>query len=162
MSSSDAKRWLCCAAVFLIGAPGAWANSTTNFSALALAGVVAPHDPLLGALNRHRVARLFDGRSVHAPAGLVIHVTADQATCRASDVDITFRSCELTFGARKRSLSGRAAAEIFATMIEAGVPSNGAAGSIYESVTALDCALDPYVIAQKAGGGATCAFTPGP
>ena len=42
------------------------------------------------------------------------------------------------------------------------MPSDGAAGSVFESVTALSCTVDPSVVKQKAGGGADCTFTPGP
>jgi hypothetical protein len=45
--------------------------------------------------------------------------------CRVSNVDITSRSCELSFGARKRTLTGREANEVGATAAAAGVPSEG-------------------------------------
>jgi len=43
----------------------------------------------------------------------------------------------------------------------AGVSADGAAGSVYEALYALACTLEPGVIKQNGGGGATCAFTPG-
>jgi hypothetical protein len=72
--------------------------------------------------------------------------------CRVSNVDITSRSCELSFGARKRMLTGREANEIGATAAAAGIPSEGAAGSSIESISKLRCTIDPNEIMQKAGG----------
>jgi len=43
----------------------------------------------------------------------------------------------------------------------AGVPSDGAAGSVFESLSKLNCTIDPAEIKQKAGGGANCAFETG-
>jgi hypothetical protein len=40
----------------------------------------------------------------------------------------------------------------------AGVPSDGAAGSIFESVSKLSCTLDPARINEKAGAGADCSY----
>ena len=81
--------------------------------------------------------------------------------CRVSNVDITSRSCELTFGSRKRTLTGREANEVGATAAAAGVPSEGAAGSSIESISKLRCTIDPNEIMQKAGGGANCIFETG-
>ena len=43
----------------------------------------------------------------------------------------------------------------------ADVSTDDAAGSIYEALHGLACTLEPSVIKQNGGGGATCAFTPG-
>jgi hypothetical protein len=43
----------------------------------------------------------------------------------------------------------------------AGVPSDGAAGSVFESLSNLSCTLDPKAIKQKDGSGANCSFDPG-
>jgi hypothetical protein len=131
--------------------------------ALALAAVVAHHSPLLSGHDKRVIAKLFDGDThVGFPANKKISVKADSIVCKVSDVDITARSCELTFASHKRSLKGREANEIFATLAAAGVASDGAAGSIFESVSKLVCTLDPNEIEQKAGGGAQCAFETGP
>ena len=90
-----------------------------------------------------------------------ITVTADKIVCRTSNVDITARSCELTFKGNTRTLKGREANEIFATEVMAGVPSDGAAGSIFESLSKLSCTLDPKALKDKAGAGADCSFEPG-
>ena len=84
-----------------------------------------------------------------------ISVTADKIVCRVSNVDITARSCELTFKGAKQTITGRRASEIFATEAMAGVPPDGAAGSVFESLSKLNCTLDPAEIRKKAGGGAT-------
>ena len=137
--------------------------TASGSAALALAGVVAPHSPQLGSHDKHVVARLFGGDAdVPYPANKKITVKAAAVMCRASNVDITARSCILTFGSHKRTLRGREANEIYATEAVAGVPSDGAAGSIYESLSNLVCTLDPGEIRQKAGGGADCMFDAGP
>jgi hypothetical protein len=43
----------------------------------------------------------------------------------------------------------------------AGIPADGAAGSVFESLSKLTCTLDPAEIKQKAGGGADCSFETG-
>jgi hypothetical protein len=87
-----------------------------------------------------------------------ISVTADAIVCRTSNVDISARSCNLTFKNAKRALKGREANEIYATAATAGVPSEGAAGSNIQSFSKLNCTIDPHEIMEKAGGGATCSL----
>jgi hypothetical protein len=137
-------------------APG----STGGPSALALAAVVASYSSVLGSYDKRTMARLFGGHSVNGfPPNRKISVTADSIMCRVSDVDLTARSCELVFkGGKKRSLAGREANELYATMAVAGVMTEGAAGSIFESITKLDCTIDPNMINQKDGGGADCTW----
>jgi hypothetical protein len=129
-------------------------------AALALAGVVALYSPLLTADEREAVSAFFVGQSGVRYAKK-ISVTADKIVCRVSNVDITARSCELTFKGAKQTITGRRASEIFATEAMAGVPSDGAAGSVFESLSKLNCTLDPAEIRQKAGGGASCSFETG-
>jgi hypothetical protein len=141
----------------------AQAASATGPSALALAAVIAEHSTVLRLSDRRAVRRLFDGHSnIGFPRNRKISVKANSVSCRASDVDITARSCELVFAHGKRRLTGRQANEVFATLAAAGVASEGAAGSINEAVKNLDCTLDPKEIKQKAGGGAECMFDAGP
>jgi hypothetical protein len=139
------------------------ATTTTGHSALALAALVASYSPVLNAHEKHVMARLLEGRqNVSFPAGKTISVSADSIICKAGDVDITARSCALTFGAKTINIAGRRANELYATMIEAEVPSDGAAGTIYESLTALACTIDPNGIKQNSGGGASCAYAAAP
>lgn len=132
-------------------------------SALALAAVVAPRSPVLGAQDRAILARLFGGRTnFRYPADRTILVSADKIDCRASNVDIIDRSCELTFGTKSRTVRGRDANELNATLAMVGVPSDGAAGTIHEGAMQLLCTIDPNAIKQKDGSGATCKFDAGP
>lgn len=145
-----------------VSAASAASGSTSGPAALALAGVVASHSSVLASFDRRAMARLFGGNSaISFPPNRKISVSADSIVCRASNVDITSRTCELAFGAGKRSLKGREANELFATLTAAGVASEGAAGSIIESVTKLNCMVDPNEIRRKEGGGAQCAFETG-
>jgi hypothetical protein len=129
-------------------------------AALALAGVVALYSPLLTADEREAVSAFFVGQSGVRYAKK-ISVTADKIVCKVSNVDITARSCELTFKGAKQTITGRRASEIFATEATAGIPADGAAGSVTESLSKLNCMLDPTEIKQKAGGGASCSFEAG-
>jgi hypothetical protein len=96
-----------------VSAASAASLTASGSAALALAGVVAPHSPQLGSHDKHVVARLFGGDAdVPYPANKKITVKADAVMCRTSNVDITARSCILTFGSRKRTLKGREANEI--------------------------------------------------
>jgi hypothetical protein len=130
--------------------------------ALALASLVSKHSPLLSVYEKRVIALMFSGNlNFSLPANKKISVQADAVVCRASDVDITFHSCNLTFGKRTVPLKGSAAHELFATLVEVGVSSEGAAGSKYESLSLLRCTIDPNEVKQKGGGGADCTFNPG-
>jgi len=105
-----------------LAAPG----KATGPSALALAAVITQHSPLVRPLDRRVIARLFRGSTGFGfVPNTTISVDADAVVCRVSNVDITSRSCELTFGPRKRTLTGREANEIGATAAVDGVPSEG-------------------------------------
>jgi hypothetical protein len=139
-------------------APG----TATGPAALALAAVIAQHSPAVRAFDKRVIARLFRGNtSFGFTPNTKISVDADSVTCRVSNVDITSRRCDLSFGSRKRTLTGREANEVGATAAAAGVPSEGAAGSSIESISKLRCTIDPNEIMQKAGGGAQCNFKTG-
>jgi hypothetical protein len=146
-----------------ISIASAAAGNASGPAAIALAGVVASHSPVMSSADRRVMARLFAGNPVSFPAGRKISVTANSIDCRISSVDIVSRRCDLAFedrsrGDRKVSRSGPAANELFATLAAAGVGPSGAAGSTSERVTKLVCTIDPNEIQQKAGGGADCAF----
>ena len=93
-------------ALLVVGASAAAAGSVTGSAALALAGVVAPHSSSLSAADKRAVAAFFAGK-VGAGCKKKISVTADKIVCRTSNVDITARSCQLTFRKGMVSLSGR-------------------------------------------------------
>ncbi|MCP3416417.1 hypothetical protein NLM16_20185 [Bradyrhizobium brasilense] len=145
----------------LLASSATWAApaTTSGSVALALAGVVAPYSPL-PAKEKKAVAAFLGGDS-NVPITRKITVTADKVVCRASNVDITSRSCELSFGSKTHTVRGSEANAVFATVALAGVPPDGAAGTIYEALSKLSCTLDPKVIKDKAGGGADCSFEPG-
>lgn len=137
-------------------------TTTSGSSALALAALVGLHEPGHTAQERHALRRYRDGHSgASFPANKTFHVKAKGVVCRASNVDIAGHSCALTFAASTVNLSGRASHELYATVLENGVPGDGAAGSIFEALGGLDCTLNPHEIAQNGGGGASCGFTPG-
>ncbi len=139
----------------------AQAGASNGSSALALSTIVGELSPQTSPADKRLLAAYFNGRA-DAPHGKNqrIAVKADAIDCRAGNVDITSRGCELTFGAKKIELSGRKAHELYATLIENGVVAEGAAGSSHASITALDCIVDADEVAEKAGGGARCAFNP--
>lgn len=147
----------------LAGAPAfglassASAATISGSAALALAGVVAAHSPVLSPAEKKTVAAIFDGKGA-GPYTNKIVVAADKIVCRAGNVDITARACELSFGKKTQGLTGREANEIYATEVYAGVPSDGAAGKVFESLSKLKCTLDPKAIAQNDGSGADCSY----
>ena len=134
--------------------------TATGSTALAVAAVVAQYSPLLSAYEKRLIAGLFDG-NVKAGDKRKLSVTAEAVTCRISNVAIAERSCDLAFAKGKRSLKGRAANELYATLASAGVTAEGAAGSMIESVTKLNCTLDLGAISQNDGSGATCSWESG-
>lgn len=135
----------------------ALAASASGSPALALAAVIAPYAPDISPLDKVTTAALFDGESGKV-AAKKIAVTAEKIVCRTSNVDLTSRSCELTFKGGKHSLKGREANELFATMALAGIAAEGAAGSNIAGVSKLNCTLDVATIKQKDGSGASCSF----
>jgi hypothetical protein len=89
------------------------------------------------------VSRLFDSKTLILPRIFKIRVAADSIVCKMSDVDITARSCDLTFKTYKRTVTGRDANELYGTLAVAGVMSGAAAGTITESIMKLECTIDP-------------------
>jgi hypothetical protein len=146
--------------IFVTHASAASAGSASGSAALALAALVAQCSPTLSAAEKKTIASLFAG-DTSGTASKKISVTADKLMCRTSNVDLTSRSCELTYKNGKQSFKGRKANELFATAALAGIPAEGAAGSNIESATKLNCTLDPQQIKQKDGGGASCSFDAG-
>jgi hypothetical protein len=138
-------------------APVASAADISGSTALALAGVIAPLSPLLASAEKKAIAMLFAADS-DIPYKKPIVVTADRIVCRTGNVDITVRSCEVTFGKKVKTVNGSTANEIFATEALAAIPADGAAGSNFESLSKLSCMIDPNAIRQKDGSGATCTF----
>ena len=149
------------AALLLASPQSASAANVDGNGALALAALIAEHSPLLTGAQKSTMVRLFNGTLTPPPPGATIVVKADNVVCRTSNVDITEHSCALTFGPRTVNLKGRRAHELYATVGEVGVPPDGAAGSVFESLSNLNCTIKPSDIAQRAGGGASCTFDAG-
>jgi hypothetical protein len=146
---------LACALPFCL-ASAAKATSFSGSPAMALAAIAAAHSPTLSAAEKKAVAAIFDGKAAFTKGKIIIAV--DKIVCRISNVAIASRSCELTFGKKAQSFTGREANELYATEVFAGIPSDGAAGSIYESLSKLKCTLDPNAIKQNDGSGADCSY----
>jgi hypothetical protein len=105
------------------------------------------------------MAELFQGQfKAPFPNGKLIVTNVESIACAAGDVDIAFHSCQIQFGKKTITLSGRAAHEFFATLVEAGVSSDGSAGKQHENVSNLKCTVDPNAIKHPSGGGADCNF----
>jgi len=152
-------RTILLVATVLSAAAATAAETATGNSALALASLVADHSPLLSLDDRSVMSQLIhpNPNFSYMPSK-TISVQADAVVCRESNVDITERSCELTFGGKKVSIAGRRAHELFATVREVGVEPDGAVGTIFESLSHLQCTIDLDQVKQKSGGGATCTF----
>jgi hypothetical protein len=147
----------------LLAAPLAHAASSGGNAGLALAARVGVHSPALSVLQKKILLRMLDGNlNFSWPAGHKIVVKADAVTCRASNVDISAHSCAFTFGTHKPSIQGEAGEALYATLVWNGVPADGAAGTIFESVKNLVCTIDPNAVKQRDGSGADCTFDPGP
>ncbi len=154
------KRVLIAIALFFVG-QSASAGALIGNGALALAALVGQHAPQLDQEQKSLLLNYLNGDAeAKFPEGGALSVKADSVVCRISNVDITFHSCDLTFGARKVTITGRVAHELYATLVENGIPGDGAAGSNYEAIGALDCAINPGEVASKGGGGAKCDFAP--
>jgi hypothetical protein len=143
--------------VLIAGTTVASAASISGSAALALAAVVASHSPALSPVEKKEIAAIFDSKGEGTYKGKIT-VAADKVVCRSSNVDITARSCELTFGKKTQTFMGREANELYATEAMAGIPSDGAAGTIYEGLANLKCTVDPQAIKQNDGGGAECSY----
>jgi len=130
--------------------------------ALAAAAIVAEKSPLVDAQDKKMIAALFAGElKSPAPAAKKITVEADSIVCKAGNVDITYHSCDLTFGKNRVTLSGRGAHELFVTLVAMGIEPDAAAGTAYAGMSRLKCTIDVPEVQGNSGGGASCAFDSG-
>jgi len=155
------KRALCFAIPLVFAGAPVWAAQSNGNAALALAAQIGAEDPALSAQQKLVLTYFLNSQTnVALPAGVrSITVKADKITCRMGDVDIGLHACTLTFGAKTVTKSGAAGQMLQATMQENGVPSDGAAGTIYYTATRLACTIDATEVESHDGGGATCTFT---
>ena len=159
VGSEDPVRQGFLLAVALLFAGPAFAASVAGNSALSLAALVADRSPSLTPRERLLLAAYLDGQpKMGFPPGKKIIVRADAVICRISNVDITAKSCSLTFRGKTASIAGRPAHELYATLVDIGVASLGAAGSLIAGVKNLECTIDPAEVSQEGGGGANCTF----
>lgn len=135
--------------------------TVTGPTALAVAAVIAQYSPVLNPGERKVIAGLFDGNTRMSYPIKTLSVGADTVMCRISNVAIADRSCEIAFQKGKRSLKGRAANEVYATLASAGVTAGGAAGSMMANISKLNCTLDLGKIRQSDGSGADCSWESG-
>ncbi|MBV8454861.1 MAG: hypothetical protein JOZ29_21705 [Deltaproteobacteria bacterium] len=147
----------------IIAAAPAAPASANGPTALALAAVMGQYSSMLSPRDRYLLARLFNADfTIRSYADQKISVKVKTIVCRTSNVDITARSCELKFGKHGCILNGHRANELNATIVQAGVSLEGAAGSNVLSLSHLVCTIGLNEIMQKAGGGAECTFNTGP
>jgi hypothetical protein len=146
----------------LLAGQGALAATAIGSNAMALAALVAENSPRLSTNEKTVMARLIDDNlDFLLPKDPKIAVQADAVVCRSSDIDIMSCSCELAFGNKMATVKGRKAHELFAMIGLVGVPPDGAAGTIVESLRHLKCTIDLAEIRQMSGGGAECKFEAG-
>lgn len=149
------RAWVLAAALILV-AGSARAQPVEGHGALALGAIVGSNSPFLSAGQKGVLAQLFAGATV-TDAGKV-EVAADMIRCRAGNVAINAFACDLTFGAQTIHLTGRAAHELYATLAEIGVPTDGAAGTLYRSISNLRCTIDVNGVSRADGSGADCTY----
>jgi hypothetical protein len=164
MDGGKNMRMLLAAVAVAVGlaAGSASAAKVGSHTALAVGAIIGGASPMVGLTDRGALAVLLDGKPTKTAKWRKIVVKSDAAVCRAGNVDITAFQCDLTFGAKKVSLQGRHAHELFTTILEAGRSGEGTAGTIYAALHNLSCTIDPPTIAQNSGAGADCTFDPGP
>jgi hypothetical protein len=135
------------------------AGSVDQNAALALAALVAQYSSAVKASEKMLLLKFLNG-DTKGTWKSKITVAASAITCKSGNVDITLHECDLTFATKKATARGRKAHELYATLAEAGVPSDGAAGSVFEAVSNLNCTIEPDEVRQKGGGGAHCTYDP--
>jgi len=162
------------------------AQAQTNFSgsaALALAALVGMQSPELSSADKNALTLMLNGDLTFTSSpDAKITIAADAISCRSGNVDLAEHDCKLTFGTETHgtetrgtetrgtetlgktthTLKGRAAHELYATLIENGIVPDGAAGSVYAALSHLVCEVKPGEVKDKAGGGASCTAQPGP
>jgi hypothetical protein len=147
-------------AAAVLSAGAASAGSSGGFAALSLAELVGLPSPQLSNAQKNILLHFQAGNTMFPSSNAPIHVTASSIDCGASNVDITHYRCTLSFGSPTVQLTGKAAEQLYATLVMNGVPSDGAAGTIHEGVSNLSCTVNVAEVKDRAGGGANCTFSP--
>lgn len=155
----------CVLAVVLLAIPAvvtakARSESVEGPDALALTELVGEQSPTLTKADITLLKGYLDGKAATTHTkGQKVHVTVKSIQCKSSDVDLTERQCELMFGAKRVAVRGRQAEALNATLALIGLPEDGAAGSIYYSLSNLDCTIDADGIKERDGSGAKCTYS---
>ena len=144
-------------AASLMATHAAGVNTIEGNGALALGALVGSASPLVDSEAKRVLGALLDGH-VNALSDRILAIRAKEVSCRVSSVNITLSRCELNFGASTVELQGRAAHELFATIAQVGIEPDGAAGSVYEALTGLNCTIDLRALKENAGAGAHCVY----
>ena len=125
--------------------------------AVALAAQLADLVPLPAATKR--AAKLALAKPCKAGGSDTLTIAAQKIVCHESHVATGSFSCEVTPAAGPaRTITGRAAHELKATLAEAGVRPEGAAGREIAAAEDVTCTLDMKALAECGGGGATCSM----
>lgn len=127
-------------------------------SAISLAALVAAQSPSLSATQKREMLDLLDD-TLPAPSASPVVVRVQRIVCHVGDVNLMARGCALSFGSRSVSLTGASANALIAAMAEANVITNGAAGTVYRSLSSLACTIDFSEIRRMTGGGVNCTYT---
>lgn len=136
------------------------AKEASGSGALALAALVAHVSPLVAAQDKTALMKFLNSQTnFKFSGGKTITVTAGKVACRSSNVDITAHDCDLSFGAKDVKLTGRAAHELYATLLEVGVEPDPGAGNVWVTAAKLKCIINVDEVKGKGGGGATCHYT---
>jgi hypothetical protein len=159
---ADVTKQLVVGLMVVIATHPALAAKSSGYAALAFGAIIGGYSPVLSVENKTRLAQLVSHKTSLGSVSGAITINADSIICHAGNVDIAAFGCELTFGTKKVTLSGRRAIELFAVIGELGVPGDGAAGTIYQAMHNVSCTIRPSLIARKDGSGADCRFDPGP
>lgn len=128
--------------------------------ALAFAALVGHYSPGLTAAQKHILFRFLGGQTAFASSNATITFQVDEVQCRQGHVELQEHSCRITYGGAVTTLGGEEGAGILAEMIVAGVPGQGAAGSMYVDAQMITCTLDVAELKSPDGGGASCTYTP--
>lgn len=147
-------------AAALLCSSAASAGSTGGHAALSLAEAVGLRSPAVSFAHKVILIKFRAGNTTFASSNAPFTFHAAAIDCRASNVDITHYSCSLTFGSSPIEFDGAPAQQLFATLIEAGVEGEGAAGTIHEGLSALSCTIDVGAVKDRGGAGATCTYSP--
>lgn len=134
------------------GGPAPPPTESRGQEALALAVVVGRHSTTLPAPSRALLVQVGNGGASRAGQ----FVVAAGVHCLTHPSLMNDWSCDLAFANRTVRVTGLAAHEVIATLLENGVAGDGAMGAYGYEVTHLRCTISPRLIANHDEDGARC------